>query len=61
MPVVDRAVDRGELPTDVNRELILDLLAAPIFWRLTTQGGVVTPAYLDELIDLLVCGSTRGH
>jgi len=61
MPVVDRAVDRGELPPDVNRELILDLLAAPTFWRLTTQGGVVTPAYLDELTDLLVCGSTRGH
>ncbi len=57
-PVLDRAVARGELPADVNGDLLLDLLAAPTFWRLTTQGGVVTPAYLDELTDLLVRGVT---
>ena len=58
---LDRAVDRGELPTDVNRGLIIDLLIGPTFWRLTTQGGAVMPAYLDELTDLLVRGITRGH
>ena len=39
--LLDRAVDRGELPKGLNRELALDLLAAPIYWQMIVRS--VTP------------------
>ncbi|MBA8926166.1 AcrR family transcriptional regulator [Kutzneria viridogrisea] len=60
VPALERAVLRGELPARADREVLLDLLAAPVFWRLTTQGGLVTPNYLDQLADLLVRGVAAG-
>ena len=39
--LLDRAVDRGELPEGLNRDLALDLLAAPLYWRMIVRG--VTP------------------
>ncbi|WP_433272336.1 TetR/AcrR family transcriptional regulator [Actinosynnema sp. CS-041913] len=46
-----RAVDRGELPTDLDVDLALDLLAAPVYWRLNVRRAPVEPDYLDELVD----------
>lgn len=44
-----RAVDRGELPPDTDIEMALDLLAAPIYWRLSVRHARAEPAYLDTL------------
>ncbi|MDT8914934.1 TetR/AcrR family transcriptional regulator [Amycolatopsis sp. PS_44_ISF1] len=54
MEVLDRAVARGEVPAEVNRELALDVFAAPVFWRLHARREVVTAEYLDEVADLMV-------
>ncbi|MEN3793860.1 TetR/AcrR family transcriptional regulator C-terminal ligand-binding domain-containing protein [Fulvimarina sp. MAC3] len=35
---MDRAVDRGELPDGLNRDLALDLLAAPLYWWMIVRG-----------------------
>jgi AcrR family transcriptional regulator len=47
--MLQRAIERGELASDTDLELALDLLAAPIYWRLTVRGGDVEPGYLDNL------------
>lgn len=39
LSILDRAVARGDLPEDVDRTLALDLIAAPIYWRLVATGG----------------------
>ncbi|WP_306333604.1 TetR/AcrR family transcriptional regulator [Streptomyces sp. KL118A] len=52
--LIDRAVTRRELPEDVDRELMLDLLAAPIFWRLTVRRLPVAEDFLDSLVDMLI-------
>jgi hypothetical protein len=49
-----RAVDRGELRADVDLELVQDLIAAPIYWRLSVRGFEVGPDYLDQLADLIL-------
>lgn len=54
MEVLDRAVARGEVPADINRELALDVFAAPVFWRLHVRREPVTPEYLDQVADLMV-------
>lgn len=47
--LIDRAIARGELKPDVDPELALDLLAAPIYWRMIVTGGVANAHYLDQL------------
>ncbi len=39
--ILDRAVARGELDPDIDRDLALDLLPAPLYWRMVVLG--VTP------------------
>ena len=43
--LLDRAVRRGELPEQVDRDLALDLLVAPLYWRMVVRG--VTPSRVD--------------
>ncbi|TDD17077.1 TetR/AcrR family transcriptional regulator [Nonomuraea diastatica] len=58
-----RAVERGELPADLNLELALDLLAAPIHWRLNVRQAPIEPGYLEALADHLMraLGATEHH
>lgn len=39
--ILDRAVERGELDPEVDRDLALDLLPAPLYWRMVVLG--ITP------------------
>ena len=48
-----RAVDRGELRPDADLDLVLDLIAAPLYWRLSVRTAPLEPDYLDKLTDLL--------
>lgn len=52
--LLQRAVDRGELPDNTDLELALDFLAGPLYWR---RAVVRTPAddtYLDRLTDKII-------
>ncbi|EBA08676.1 TetR-like C-terminal domain-containing protein [Sagittula stellata] len=40
--LLTRAVGRGELPEQVDRDLALDLMIAPLYWRMVVRG--VTPS-----------------
>ncbi|MCK7623888.1 TetR/AcrR family transcriptional regulator [Streptomyces sp. RS10V-4] len=47
--MVARAVERGELPADVDSRLALDLLTGPLYWRLLVVRDEVPAGYLDAL------------
>ncbi|WP_218133771.1 TetR/AcrR family transcriptional regulator [Lentzea fradiae] len=49
-----RAIDRGELPPDVDFEIALDLVAAPVYWRLSVRQVEVEPDYPERLVDHLL-------
>jgi AcrR family transcriptional regulator len=51
--ILERAIERGELDPNTDLELALDLLAAPIYWRLLVRDGQIEPGYLDKLTVLL--------
>ena len=51
--ILERAIARGELDPNTDLELALDLLAAPIYWRLLVRDGQIEPGYLDKLTVLL--------
>ncbi len=52
--LIERAIARGELPADLDLELVADLVAAPLYWRLTVTGGAADAAYLDRLVVVLI-------
>ncbi len=45
-----RAIARGELPEDLDMEMALDVLAAPIYWRLVVRQAEAEPDYVDRLV-----------
>ncbi|KWV33472.1 TetR/AcrR family transcriptional regulator [Micromonospora rifamycinica] len=46
----DRAVARGELPAEVDVDLLVDQTVGPIHFRVLVTGEPVTPALLDALV-----------
>jgi hypothetical protein len=46
-----RAVERGELPPDVDVDLALDLLAGPLYLRAAVAGGPLDATYAERLTD----------
>jgi len=55
--LVQRAIDRGELPRAVDAELIGDLFSAPILRRLLTFGEDVEREYMESVIDVTLAGA----
>ena len=47
--MLSRAVDRGELPADLDHDLALDLLVAPLGFRLLVSQGVIDDDSLRRL------------
>lgn len=43
--LLERALRRGELPEALDRSLALDLLVAPLYWRMIVRG--VTPTHAE--------------
>ena len=45
-----RAIGRGELPADVDVDLVVDLVSAPLFYRVFVSGDPVDDAYVARLV-----------
>ncbi len=54
LEIIERAVDRGDLPASVDRELFLDLLGGPVFFRLLISGRSLEPDFAETLVDFLL-------
>ena len=49
--VLQKAMDRGELPADTDVQLALDLAIGPLYWRLAVVRAKLPKGYLDHLAD----------
>lgn len=49
LTVLEAAIERGELPSRLDTELALDLLIAPLIFRMLIMGGTGDDVYLDTL------------
>lgn len=54
LQLLQRAIERGELPADTDVEMALDLIAGPMFWRLSVRHAEAEPDYLERLADHLL-------
>lgn len=51
--ILDRAISRGELPANLDRELALDLLPSPLYWRMIATGKRATAPDLRRMAKAL--------
>jgi|GEM_PF-3159431 len=49
--IIDRAVARGELPDDCDVELVLDVVASPLYWRLLVRRQALDASGVERLAD----------
>jgi AcrR family transcriptional regulator len=56
--ILQRAANRGELPADVDIELLLDVYAGAVFYRVLVSGEPVTDLLAEQLVSLLLDGKT---
>ena len=47
--LIDRAIDRGEVPKSIDRETAADLMVSALYWRLVVTGGRSTRQHLETL------------
>lgn len=48
--IINRGIARGELRKDLDIELVIDLLFAPLFYRLLITGETLDSGYVKDLI-----------
>jgi hypothetical protein len=56
--VFERGVAGGELRAGVDRDLAIDALYSPIYYRLLASGAPIDEAFVDRHIDLVFRGLT---
>lgn len=59
--ILRRAVDRGELPADLDHGLAVDLLFSPLFHRVAITGDPVDDLLLDRITGSLVAAMAAAH
>jgi AcrR family transcriptional regulator len=56
-----RAIVRGELPGDIDLDLLLDSLYGPIYMRFLIRHDRLTPEFVDRLAELVLAGARLRH
>lgn len=56
--VVERAVERGELPASTDANLIIETVIGPLWVRLLLTGEPITDELADRVVELVAAGAT---
>jgi AcrR family transcriptional regulator len=54
--VLRRGIERGDLRSDLDLELALDVLGGPLFYRLLITGGAIDNELADGVVELMLRG-----
>jgi AcrR family transcriptional regulator len=54
--LLDRAISRGEIPADVDKDVVLDLLFGSAYHRLLNGHRPLTDRFAQQVVDLIVAG-----
>ena len=52
--VVQRAVARGELPGEVDADMLYDVLTGPLFYRAIARGERLDRKFVEAIVDLVI-------
>ncbi|HVT69507.1 MAG TPA: TetR-like C-terminal domain-containing protein, partial [Trebonia sp.] len=54
--VLARAIERGEVPADLNLEVALDLIYGPLYHRLLHGHAPLDDAFVGDAVDMALAG-----
>ncbi len=57
--IVERAIERGELPASSDANLIIEAVIGPLWVRLLLTGEPITEALADQAVEIVTRGITR--
>ena len=58
--LVERAIERGDLPPGTDPNLVIEALVGPMWFRLLLTGEPLDQPFLASLVDLVEAGATAG-
>lgn len=58
--ILKRGVERGELLKDLDLELGVDLIFAPLFYRLLVTGADISPDFIKGVVSYVLIGINKG-
>jgi hypothetical protein len=58
--MVDRAIERGEIPADSDVDVIMDLLYGPAYHRLLQGHLAITPDFIERVARMVAQGAKSG-
>jgi AcrR family transcriptional regulator len=59
-PIVSRAIDRGQLPTETDPAELLRYVAAPLYYRLLITADPLTEATADQAVSAALAAARAG-
>lgn len=61
--IIQRGIERGELPSDTDPDLAIEALLGPLYLRLLITGLPLDITYAERVIELLLAGlrTTNDH
>ena len=57
--MIERGVERGELPADTDRPVLADLLVGPLYHRALVSGEPVDHDVARRIVDTVMAGRSR--
>jgi hypothetical protein len=56
--IVERAIERGEIPKDTDPNLVIETLIGPIYVRLLLTGEPISTAFAGRVAALVAAGAS---
>jgi AcrR family transcriptional regulator len=57
LTIVRRAIERGELRSDVDPDTVVDAIVGPIFYRARLSSASLSPRVIERIVDLALDGA----
>ncbi|MEU9489189.1 TetR-like C-terminal domain-containing protein [Streptomyces decoyicus] len=54
--LINRGIERGDIPEDVDVEIFMDIIAGPVFYRQVVTGVNFVDDLAEKIVDLLMAG-----
>jgi AcrR family transcriptional regulator len=54
--ILQRGIERGELKKDLDMELSIDLIFAPLFYRMLVTGAEIYPDFIKSVVSCVLTG-----
>lgn len=58
--LIQRGIERGELPKTVNAEILGDLFSAPVLRKILNLGEEVERSYIEYVVDITLAGAAAA-